>query len=984
MPDRGLYKVFHSSSEIKTVIDYVNDISSPAYPYAKDPERFLNIIGDDGLTNRQRIERGYKLKSEKEYIGAPANRLLLKPGIIFYLEYEKVNEQSFLTQGIEVVTTDSAAFKAAKLAELEADPGYFAINKPLDGELIGGISKQMFPELTVWIWCRSLSGREDETGELTGQIFDLTPFIMSCTTNVGKNGGNWTINLPAITCYLNQENKWTLKSGGYTEYESDNRTTLGGDGYVSQSQLFNEDQIIDGEIRPTRNLFLFNKMINSNDLIFIRHETLDIEKNQRVADGKRIFIDKSNLANRIYDMIGLVDSNTESVSPGTNDVTITIEGRDLSKLFIEDGTYFYALENSQGIFYLAGQSTIESSLVQRIFADGALNFIGLYQFTSIEYIFKYIIHQLSNIKVIPDQLLSSYEKSIKKEYGQEVIYDARNTKFLEIQNIVDKKNINKADRAYKSELTKGIWQIIKLVIDESVANRRLADSSFSTAQGSILNFLNSAAQEPLVEFYMDTYKDMYHLIVRKPPYDQKALISLIEGKVNTEDPSQTVQPAIVNIKQEDVLQESLMMNDSEVYSWYHFVPEGSLMGDGKSYATSYLPAVFFPEYADVFGSKPFQATNSYLPYVPYSKNNNNIDLDFRQNVEDLKYVIESNQYLPFTRKGTIVVNRDRRIKIGNLIRYESTGEIFFVDAVQHSYSIGLDKIEATTSIQVSRGMIEQLIYGVPMQSINEQTQYVGYFNIIDTRLNLIEKEFIRKYRREVIQPIINPANKSLNIENVELKEKTGNRGVHHLNELNIYPAKKNLFLKFINGINELGYWVDIRDALRSVTEQIALRRENRNNAAPGKGKHPTGDAIDINLIDIKTGKRFLKNTSEIEWRQTKVPQLANSLGLQWGGKSNNGKFGTYVDRVHFEIVGAERMPDNTKKDPVYVTETRTVKGLDLDKVFSNFKVNKFAFNFFLKKMQFDPFYKRTRSRVIYDNDGQVLSEVVVKGIKKKR
>ena len=32
---------------------------------------------------------------------------------------------------------------------------------------------------------------------------------------------------------------------------------------------------------------------------------------------------------------------------------------------------------------------------------------------------------------------------------------------------------------------------------------------------------------------------------------------------------------------------------------------------------------------------------------------------------DLKYVIESLSVLPFTRKGTIVINGDRRIKRGN-------------------------------------------------------------------------------------------------------------------------------------------------------------------------------------------------------------------------------------------------------------------------------------------------------------------------------
>jgi hypothetical protein len=67
------------------------------------------------------------------------------------------------------------------------------------------------------------------------------------------------------------------------------------------------------------------------------------------------------------------------------------------------------------------------------------------------------------------------------------------------------------------------------------------------------------------------------------------------------------------------------------------------------------------------------------------------------------------------------------------------------------------------------------------------------------------------------------------------------------------------------------------------------------------------------------------------------------------------------------------------------TETITKKDLDRDKVFSNFKVNKFTFNFFLKKLQFDPTYRRVTSRNIYKTDqaGSPL-DVVVKSVKKKK
>lgn len=988
MPD--LYTVTFSSPEFKTVFEYLNYGQSPAFSYRNEPERFLNVLGPDGLTNRQRIERTYYTASEKEYVGKSAEFLLIKTGTLFYLEFEVVNETSFLTEGIEVVSNNEPAFKAAKLAELEADERYKAIYKPIKGEFKTGVLQNMHPEVTVWIWCRSLSPSSDDDGELTGSIFDLTPFIEKCSTNVSKNGGNWSISLPPLVCQLDENNKWVISKENITQYETENETSLEGMGYVAQGAMHTvgEDEI--GQAEINRNKFLFHNMIRSNDLIFIRFETLDIERDQRYEDSRRFFIDKSNLANRIYDMIGLVDSNTQSVNPNTNDVSTILVGRDLSKLFIEDGTYFYALENSQGILRLAGQSTAKNILTQRLISDGAINFIGMYEYKSIDHIFKFIIQQLSNIKVVPNNLFSSYEKSIKRVNGRDIEYDARNYRFNEedgVQNR-DTSNTTGYKRQFKKELNAGIWQIVKLVIDDSVTSRRLADSSFSTANGSLLNFLRSAAQEPLVELYMDTYKDMYHIIVRKPPTDQKGLITLIEGKVNTEDPAQTAAPAIVDVEEYDVLQENLSMNDDQVYSWYHFFPKGALTATAQEYSLSYLPALYFPEYAEVFGSKPFQQSNTYLPYIPLQKNNSNVDIVYKQAVQDLKYVVESNQYLPFTRKGTIVLNRDRRIKVGNVIRYKATGEIFLIDSVQQTYQISGETVEATTTIQVSRGMVEQLIYGINLQGQGGKNRYVSYFNIIDTRLNFKEKEYVKRVTRtkESTSPYLVKETPDINIQvGSYILRPTMVTGMFYLDEYNRFPQSKQLFIKFINGINERGYSVILvpDSTNRSYERQAALRAQNKLNARPGTSKHERGSAIDITIIDSKTGKTYSKNTSEAEWRSTGVPALANSLGLQWGGPANNGTFDNYIDRVHFEIKNYSA-PALTKPSITedYVQEVRT-KGIDLEGVFTNFKVNRFAFNFFLKNRQFSDEFKSVKSRSVYDNDGETLKEVVIIEKRKK-
>ncbi len=984
-----LYHFTHSSPEITTVADLLANADSPAFLYNKDPNGFLQIIGEDGLTNRQRIEATYTLPGDAIFKGAKFSRLILKVGTLLYIEYEKVNQPSFLTEGIEVVSNDEPAFKAAKLAELEADKGYYQIDKPIHGQSLSGISQENYPDVSVWIWCAALSPRSNEDNELSGSFFNLSPFIEKCTTNMTKNGGNFSIKLPPLVCELDDQNRWSIKKTTIDQYTTANDSSLQGEGYVAQSSLYHSETAQENPNKASddtlvRNQMFFHNAIGSNDLVFIRFETLEMEKDVRYSDAQEYLINKNNLANRIYDMIGLVDSNSQSVNPANNDVSIDISGRDLSKLFIEDGTYFYALENSQGQLKFAGQSTIKSSLISRIFADNGMSFIGLYQFTSIEYILKFIIQQLSTIKVVPSDIFTSYATSKKIENGVEKEYDSRTKTYTDF-DVTAKDKLT--DKKYKQKLAAGIWQIIDLVIDKTVANRRLADSSFSTANGSLLNFIRSACQEPLVEFYMDTYGDKYHLIVRRPPYDQQGLISLIEGKVNTETGIPLTPPAIVDVEATDVLQENLSFDDSQVYSWYHFFPRNAMIGNNQDYSLSYLGALYFPEYADVWGSKPFQQSHSYVPYVATNNSNDaGLGLDERQAVEDMKYVIESNQYLPFTRKGTLTLNRDRRLKIGNILRYKSTGEIFFIEAVQHSFVVNENMIEAVTSVRVSRGMIEQLIYGQYLVNENGQPRFVSYFNIIDTRLvyNKVEVTLnsTKRVKKETV-PVF-PGNLYIGIT---VREKGGNIGIGNLDTYNAYPENKGRFADFINHINDAGYWVQITPlaANRTYAQQAALNFANPANADPGHSKHERGAAIDITLIDKKTMRVHSKQTSLAAWIATGVPDIASSLGFRWAG--GNGSFGTYVDRVHFEIISkGDQLSIAQQEADEYEDVTEQTKKMVIDKtaIFQNFKVNQFAFNFFRKKLQFSPEYRNVVSRVVYDNGGALLNDVIVRSGKKKQ
>lgn len=1091
-----LYEITHTSPEYKTVGELLNSTYSPLTKFYKNKEEdFVAIKDENGVSNKDRIIATYTPYEKNKYADKAAKNLLLKIGTKLIVAADKIERNVLLTQGIEITSNSDVAFKAQALAEIESDPGYIQIAKPVNGDKTIGITKEIYPDMTVWIWCRGLTASQNlqqeksDNYEMTGQIFDLTPFVSRVNTNMSKNGGTWNMVLPPLTCSLDEEGKWVIKKASLQFYSEEINKSLSGQGYVAESSLFDSD--------GKRNQFLFHNIIGSNDLIFIRYETLGMETKDRFADAKNLYVDKKNIPGKIYDMIGLTDVNGITFMPQANEVGISLSGRDLSKLFVEDGTYFYALEFSQrGNLTFSGGSTQKNSLVQRVFSDNMLLYYNLWYSNSIERAFQFIIQQLSTIKVVPDNLFQAYgnrrntrfdeanfykanelndQKNIFESNARESIkvirfkndltdessqinedtqvtnvfsgmlkflrdirtqkvrkitgndtsgwkalkwidpngvpnnveedaipsyFDGKLIKFSNYQdgialsdfesmlNNIDSyvtltDSQSKHEEKFERKLEKGIWQIIKLVIDKSVTERRIVDQSASSANGSLMNFFRKLCQEPFVEYYGDTYGDTYNMVVRKPPTDQVSLISLIEGKVISEDGRITTgTPAIIDINPEDVIQEDLYFDDKNVYSWYHLQPRYNSMGGDNFYSYTYLPALFFEEYADIWGSRPMDLTHNYMPFLPLdvSKDSGALDVSERQAIYDLKYMVESNQMNPFTRSGVIKVNGDRRLKIGNIIRYKPTGEIFMIDMVQQSFIIGEGTIDRTTTINVSRGMVEQLIYGISVigENIDQEKDHISYFNIIDTEVNLKYKETIQQVtnsvkvgEREVfVEKLGN------NFVSSEVTGK-GNSGLSLLNKYNI--EQKNKFVQLINSINSAGYTVIVTSTVRSFSEQVLLYNENHKNAVPGTSKHESGRAIDLNIRDA-AGNAFMKSTSKAKWIATGIPALAKSMGFKWGGDS----FGSYYDPVHFELVN-----NITEKrtEPVYNTETKNVKinTLDRSAIFSNFKVNRHVFNFFLRNEQFNKIWNNDNiSRWIYKSDvrASLGEEVVIKAKKK--
>lgn len=312
------------------------------------------------------------------------------------------------------------------------------------------------------------------------------------------------------------------------------------------------------------------------------------------------------------------------------------------------------------------------------------------------------------------------------------------------------------DTEYKEGLAMGIWQIVKLVMDTDVANIRLRDAATSIQQGTLQTFFNKVCQKPFVEFSGDTFGDQYYFMVRKPPFDREGMLKTMTAQGLFENSSKDNNIVVRNeknspyvINEEDIISSNISFNTQGIYSWYQFFPIYEM--GAQSDLQYIIPAVLFPEYAAIWGSRDLQVRSQYRNFInptlyddtKNGKKNVEGDNEVRHSLKDLHYIIESNAYAPFVRNGSITILGNRKIKRGTFVRiiwsYMSEGEIFYVDSVSHNYSISGNSVNRTTTLNLSHGMIESFMfdknnnaYGLNEKGVMVPKKLnVSYFNLIN-------------------------------------------------------------------------------------------------------------------------------------------------------------------------------------------------------------------------------------------------------------
>ena len=325
----------------------------------------------------------------------------------------------------------------------------------------------------------------------------------------------------------------------------------------------------------------------------------------------------------------------------------------------------------------------------------------------------------------------------------------------------------------------GIWQIVKMVMDSDVANFLNYDPSLASMQGGLFNFVNRICQRPFVEFAGDTYGDMYYFTVRRPPFDREHMLAALaelnllgnnkkyielQEQYNALSESEQNSPEahmiwnqlremknkyVINSK--DVINSTIDWNNGEIYSWYQlYVMYEIGAQDDLKYIT---PAILFPEYAALYGSRDLTVQSPYISFInagtqdalKKTGRSDSADNRIRSSIKELKYIIESNAYNPFTRSGSVTIVGNRKIKRGTFVslNLEGVEEIFYVEGVSQDYSINNGSVSRTTTLQLSHGMVKSYIIGVGDGAnqgavVNDwKGQRVGthklisYFDIID-------------------------------------------------------------------------------------------------------------------------------------------------------------------------------------------------------------------------------------------------------------
>lgn len=394
--------LYHHNSIAKTLSDFME----ANYIYE-------NVISVNDLfeINRDKIFSQMSLEQKAEYTKSLGKDEIqasdLKSDMTLPCPCTLMIEAKYVTYEIAISQTnfqvnsdDTYAFANEQIQDIIQNEGY----------KIDRSTKKLKPSCTVYGWFKSLyyAGNLKDTQNFyrsdNNKFVNISKFIVNVATNVSASGGTFSITLPIINSIQDLIEIETKVQDNDKKLSYIDRVAEKKDLYEFGDFFFHKGGMISMEHN------YFNWLIQSNDLIFISFEDLEMEK----ING-----------NKVFDMIGLVESVTVNQNAnGQGSVIVT--GKDLMKLIIDDNSLFFNTSTVWGesqIFAntesMGKQGDVrDADMVggkynnpinrMRRYSTNQIDVFAAPINRSIDFIIKGVISQLANIEVVPDYVFEDW------------------------------------------------------------------------------------------------------------------------------------------------------------------------------------------------------------------------------------------------------------------------------------------------------------------------------------------------------------------------------------------------------------------------------------------------------------------------------------------------------------------------------------------------------------------------------------------------
>lgn len=411
----GQITLYHNNNNLKTLSDYmeankiigisVEDLFDYKYNETKsNRDLFFEQMSTEekalyskelGKTNEDPAITASDLKSD----------MILPCPCIFKIDARYITREIAISQtNFQASADDIYAFENSQIQNILNNEGYN----------IDRSTKKVAPSCSVWGWFKSLYYSGMTIGGIhyqskNNKFLNISDFVIDVSTSVSETGGTFSITLPII------HSKKKIKKETFIE---NNILDSYYDRFSEQDDLFlykNKKNFFHKVALSTAESNYFNWLIQSNDLIFISFEELEMEKDS---------------GSKVFDMIGLVE--TVNMTTDANGIgRIVVNGRDLMKLIIDDNSLFFNTSSAWGesrIFsnteslgkqgdirdadMLGGYNNSPENRLRR--STNQIDIFASPFNRSIDFVVKGVISQLANIEVVPDYVFTSWGEARTK------------------------------------------------------------------------------------------------------------------------------------------------------------------------------------------------------------------------------------------------------------------------------------------------------------------------------------------------------------------------------------------------------------------------------------------------------------------------------------------------------------------------------------------------------------------------------------------